>query len=63
MVYVKKPLRHQQVNYVSQAIIYKASANLSNIALHKAYAKQKRLSTLFDSWTWRSTAGPAQTRR
>ena len=43
------PFRHHPYNYVSQAMIHKASANLCNIAFHKAYPKQKRLSTLLDS--------------
>ena len=43
---LKNPFRHHPDNYVSQAIIDKACAKLSNIALHKAYAIQKRLSTL-----------------
>ena len=46
---LKNPFRHHPDNYVSQAIIDKASAKLSNIALHKAYVKQRRLSTLLDS--------------
>ena len=46
---LRNPFRHHPDNYVSQAIIDKASAKLSNIALHKAYAKQKRLWTLLDS--------------
>ena len=46
---LKNPFRHHPDNYVSQEIIDKASAKLSNIALHKAYAKQKRLSTLLNS--------------
>ena len=46
---LKSPFRHHPNIHVSQAIIDEASAKLSNIALHKAYAKQKRLSTLLDS--------------
>ena len=46
---LRNPFRHHPDNYVSQAIIDFASAKLSNIALHKSYAKQKRLWTLLDS--------------
>ena len=46
---LRNPFRHHPDNYVSQAIIDKASAKLSNIALHKAYARQGRLWTLLDS--------------
>ena len=46
---LKNHFRHHPYNYVSQAIIDKASAKLSNIALLKAYAKQKRLRTLLES--------------
>ena len=44
----KKPFSNHPANYVSQAIIDIASAKLSNIALHKAYAKQQRLWTILD---------------
>ena len=37
---LKNPFRHNPDNDVTQAIIDKASAKLSNIALHKVYAKQ-----------------------
>ena len=46
---LRNPIRHHPDSYVSQAIINSASAKLSNIALHKAYAKQRRLWTLLDS--------------
>ena len=46
---LRNPFRHHPDNYVSQAIIDIASAKLINIALHKAYAKQKRLWAIFDS--------------
>ena len=46
---LKSPFRHHPNNHVSQAIFDEASAMSSNIALHIAYAKQKRLSTLLDS--------------
>ena len=45
---LKKPIRQHPDNYVSLAVIYEASAKLSNVALHKAYAKQKRLSSLLE---------------
>ena len=43
----KEPFRHHPD--VSQATIDKACAKLSNIVLHKVYAKQKRLLTLLES--------------
>ena len=46
---LKIPFRHHPDNYVLQAMINNASAKLSNIALHKAYAKQRRLSTLLEN--------------
>ena len=46
---LKNHFRHHPDNFVSQAIIDNACAKLSNIALHKAYAKKIRLSTLFEN--------------
>ena len=46
---LKIHFRHHPDNFVSQAIIDNACAKLSNIALHKAYAKKIRLSTLLEN--------------